>query len=608
MKTYLRILSFAKPYKILILISIITSLIFIVMNSLSIWMIGSLLSTIISGDPPVNIESINSLNNQLKLWTQTLMGTGTQLEQLKRLCISLVIIFLIKNVSLYISQVILSFVQNKMIGNIRKKLFTHIQNLPFSFFDKNKTGEFTSIIINDANVMRQAFLHTLQSLIVEPLNIIIFFILLFIISPKLLFISLIAIPSSVMFIIKLGKSLRRKARRVSLQTAEIINILHEKFSGIRIIKAFAMEKYEIEKFKNQNDRLVSLNYYQGRLHNLNTPINDLIGVSIGSVLLWYGGNEVLSGSSQLNRDDFLKFILLLFASLQHIRKLGGVNATIQSAIASGVRVFNILDATNTIENIKNPKEIKEFKQDIHFDNVSFSYETSNKKILKNISTKISKGDIIAIVGASGSGKSTFIDMIPRFYDVSMGKISIDGINIKNIEINSLRRLIGIVTQDTILFNDTISNNIAYGQKNDDTKIHAAAKAANALGFIEELPDGFNTTIGESGILLSGGQKQRLAIARAIYKDPEILIFDEATSSLDSESERKVQIAIDNLVKDRTVIVIAHRLSTIKNASKIIVLDKGKIIESGTHNSLTEDAGKYKELHDLQIQSREIADK
>ena len=601
MKTYLRILSFAKPYKILIFISIVSSLLFIIMNSLSIWMIGSLLSTIISGEPPVDLDSINSLNNQLKLWTQSLMGKGSQIEQLKRLCISLVIIFLIKNISLYTSQVILSFVQNKMIGDIRKKLFSHIQNLPFSFFDKNKTGEFTSIIINDANVMRQAFLQTLQSLIVEPLNIIIFFVLLFIISPKLLFISLIAIPTSTIFIVKLGKSLRRKAKRVSLQTAEIISILHEKFSGIRIIKAFAMEKFEIINFKNQNSKLVSLNYHQSRLSSLNTPINDLIGVFIGTILLWYGGNEVLSGSSQLNRDDFLKFVLLLFASLQHIRKLGGVNASIQSAIASGNRVFKILDSTSTIENIQNPIKITEFKQEIQFNNVSFSYEGVDRKILKTINTKICKGEIVAIVGASGSGKSTFIDMIPRFYDVTNGEINIDGVNIKNININSLRSLIGIVTQDTILFNDTISNNIAYGQENDNKKIHDAAKAANALEFIEELPNSFNTIIGEKGILLSGGQKQRLAIARAIYKNPEILIFDEATSSLDSESERKVQIAIDNLVKDRTVIVIAHRLSTIMNATKIIVIDNGEIIETGTHNSLIKNNGKYKELNDLQTQ-------
>jgi len=603
MTLYLRILKYIKPYRVLIILSLMCSFIFIAMNSLSVWMIGSLISTIIStGTNPI-IENPTTINDTLKLSTQHLIGNGTKIEQLQSLCLLMILIFLIKNISLYISRVTMSFVQNKLISDIRDELFAHMQRLSISFYDKNKTSEITSILITDVAKMRSAFIQSVQNLIIEPLNLIILLILLLIISPKMTLISIVIIPISGYLIIKIGSSLRRKATRTSLQIAELINTMQEALSGIRIVKAFSMEKHEINKFIKENLKYFNLLFKQDRLSNIITPINDMIGVFIAVVILWFGGVEVFEGQG-LTPDDFMKFILLLFAAMQPIRKLGGINAQIQSGLASSERVFSILDSPIIINNPKDPIDLTHFKNSISFKDVSFQYELGDKPSLKNINVDINKGETIAIVGTSGAGKSTFADLIPRFYDVSSGTITIDNIDIKDITIEQLRKKMGIVTQSTILFNESIYYNISYGVKNiTNEDIIKAAKAAHADEFINNLPKQYDTLIGEAGVLLSGGQKQRLSIARAILKNPEILILDEATSSLDSDSEKHVQNAIDNLVQDRTVILIAHRLSTIKNANKILVFNEGNIVENGTHEELIKMDGIYTKLYNSQFGSQ-----
>lgn len=600
MKLYFRILKYIKPYRTLVILSLLCSFIFIAMNSLSVWMIGSLISAIINPDKIPIIENPETLNDTLKLFTQKLIGDGTKVEQLKTLCGLMIIIFLIKNISLYISKVTMSFTQNKLISDIRDELFSHMQKLSISFYDKNKTSEMSSILVTDVAKMRAAFIQSVQNLIVEPLNLLIFISLLLIISPKMTMISIIIIPLSGYLIIKIGSSLRRKATRTSMQIAELINTLQQSLYGIRVVKAFSMENYETNKFVKENLKYFNLLFKQDKLSNIVTPINDMIGVIIAVIILWFGGTEVFQETG-LTSDDFMKFILLLFAAMQPIRKLGGVNAQIQTGLASSERVFSILDTQITVHDKETTYNLNEFKESICFKNVYFKYELGEKPSLKNINITIEKGDTIAIVGTSGAGKSTFVDLIPRFYDVTTGEIIIDGINIKDIRIKELRGQMGIVTQNTILFNDTIFHNISYGMKNitkDD--IIKAAKAAYADEFIVNLPNQYDTKIGEDGILLSGGQRQRISIARAILRNPNILILDEATSSLDSESEKFVQNAIDNLVKDRTVILIAHRLSTIKNANKILVFDKGEIVESGNHQELYIMDGIYKRLYDLQF--------
>ena len=377
--------------------------------------------------------------------------------------------------------------------------------------------------------------------------------------------------------------------------------LTETLFSIRVIKAFAAQRYEISRFSKESQNFFRLTMQRAKLDNLATPINEMIGASIGVALLWYGGLQVIQ-SSIMTAEDFLRFILLLFAMLVPIRNLGAVNIAIQNSLAASERVFSILDVRSEINDSENAKIITTLNSKINFDNVSFDYDNKKDMVLNDISFSISKGSIVALVGSSGAGKSTIADLIPRFYDVTKGSISIDGEDIKNIKIESLRKMMGVVSQEVILFNDSILNNISYGQKKiNKDKIISALTTANAMEYIDKLPDGLDTIIGERGVRLSGGQKQRLSIARAIIKNPPVLILDEATSSLDTESEKLVQQAIEKLMKDRTVLVIAHRLSTVKHADEIIVLDKGIIVERGSHDKLLSKNGKYSELYNIQFQ-------
>jgi len=598
---YKRILKYIQPYSFFVILSILASLFFVFFNTFSLWIVSSLISSIMMPENSTlalvadQSKGIYSYYNQI---SDLLIPNASPITQLKSLCIVLVSCFIFKNIFYYINNVSLAYVQNKMIKDFRNKYFQQIQSLPLSFFDKSKTGELSSIFMGDISSMRTTFTQTIQNMINEPINIIVMSIMLFSISSKLTLISFISIPFSAFVIIKLGQSIKRKVLRTSIQNAGILNIFQETVSSIRIVKAFSMQSQEMKKFAKENLKFFKLYFKLDMVRFLIAPANDIIGICIGVLLLWIGGTEVLIYKA-LDPNDFMKFIIFLFAMLQPIRKLSGVNTNVQSGLASASRVFGILDKKSDIIEIKGAKKIESFNKSISFKEVSFSY-IEDTKVLKNINTSLEKGKTYAIVGPSGSGKSTFIDLIPRFYDVSEGSIFIDSIDIKDLKINSLRDLIGIVTQDVMLFNDTILNNVKYGSKNKSEKdVIEACKNANAIDFINELPEQFNTIVGERGVKLSGGQKQRISIARAILKNPEILIFDEATSSLDSESEEKVQRAIDSLVKDRTVLIIAHRLSTIKNADEIIVMEKGEIIERGKHKELINLNGRYAALYELQ---------
>jgi len=603
MKIFKRILSYTKSYKPLISLSIFSSIIYVILNSLSIWLIGTMLSNIMMRNQN-KISEPSSINEHLNYFIENIIGQGTTIEKLKGLCIALILIFIIKNILFYISNVIIAYVQNKVITDIRIKLFKYVNRLSLSFFNKTKSAEISSIFIRDIAAMRVAFSQSLQKLIIEPISILSFIILLFIINIKFALLAITAIPLCGYVILKLGASIRRKSKRSSIQIAGIMNIIKETINSIKIVKAFNMEKHENKRFKQENKKYFNLIFRQSRLAHLLTPINEMIGLLLGVLLIWFGGIEVLKENPTMSAEDFIKFILLLFAMMQPIRKLANVNVQFQIGIAAADRVFEIFDQKNEIQEDENSIKINSFNSEISFNNVCFKYNKNDKEILKNINVKINKGEITAIVGSSGAGKSTFIDLIPRFYDVNKGSILINDINIKKIKLDSLYKLIGIVTQQTILFNDTIKNNIIYGKlKTTNEEILNAIKVANLIEFIEKLPDGINTIVGENGVKLSGGEKQRISIARAILKNPEILILDEATASLDSESERKVHEAIDNIIKNRTVIIIAHRLSTIKNSNKIVVIDNGELIEQGTHEQLIELKGKYKQLFDNELSKK-----
>ena len=602
MKTYLRILNFCKPYKAMIFISIISSFLFALLNALSIWLVGSLITSIMLPTSNPN----KSDDSMFSSFESFLNPSNNPRDSLELLCILLLVTFLLKNIFFYINNISLVYVQTKMIVDVRNKLFNHIMYLPLSFFHKNKTGELTSIAINDVTNMRVAFANSVQSLINQPISLIVMLVMLFMISVKLSLIVFIGAPISLMVITVLANSIKRKAMRSSIQIAGLTTILQEMLTGIKIVKSFTAESKEKIKFSISNNKFFKLIMKEGRLVFLNAPINEMIGVSLGVTLLYIGGLEVLASSPQkieLESEKFVRFIIFLFAMLQPVRKITGVASTMQLGIASAERVFSILDININTSDSKKSNPIDKFNSSITFENVSFTYDSSKKPAVQNLNFKINKGEYVALIGSSGAGKSTTIDLMMRFHDPQKGSIKFDDTNLKDISKKALRKKIGIVPQDTILFNDTISNNISYGSDNDDfEKIKRASKAANALDFINDLPDGFETIVGERGAKLSGGQKQRISIARAIFKNPEILILDEATSALDSELENKVKEAIDNIVKDRTVIVIAHRLSTIINADKILVFNDGEIADSGTHKDLIKNSDIYKKLYNSQFKS------
>ena len=609
MKTpvYKRLAKLVLRYWPYLLASSAAALIFVILNVLSIWLTASLINNILTDFDSISREQLSwaqtdqlTLNERLKYIANQLILQDSQLASLRQLCLIIFGVFLFKNIFLYIKNVLVSYVQFSLIVRIRNKLYRHIHTLSMSYFNRKKSGELASVMMNDVNVMQNAFTTTFQKILVEPINILFFGVSLFIIDWKLSLVALMTLPLAGFLYISIGVSIRRKSKRIQEKIASIMHILTEVLYSIRVIKAFATKRYEIKKFESEGKRYFRLLFRRAKLKNLATPINEIIGVIIGVVLLWYGGMQVIQ-TEILTSEDFLRFILMLFAMLAPIKTLGTVNITIQNSLAAADRVFIILDSNPEINDKPNAKEIKSFSEEIRFDNVSFDYGKNSVPVLKNVSFSIPKGSVVALVGASGSGKSTVADLIPRFYDTTSGSVKIDGEDIREIKLESLRRMMGIVSQEVVLFNDTVRYNISYGQpETKDNDIIFAAKSANAMEFIDSLPEGLDTVIGERGVKLSGGQKQRLSIARAIIKNPPFLILDEATSSLDSESEKLVQHAIDQLMKDRTVLVIAHRLSTVKNADDIVVLEKGEIIERGTHNTLIQEDGLYRHLYNIQF--------
>ena len=593
------------PYWPVLLVSTISALIYVVFNSLSIWLTASLINNILT-DFDKLVENhralsneIISLNDQLKYWTNELILRDSPLETVKILCIIILAVFIIKNIFLYIKNICLTYVQYNLITKIRNDLYHHFHNLSLSFFDREKSGELTSIVVTDVSNMRIALGTSFHKLFVEPINILMFISLLFIINTKLAIYATAIIPITAMIIFWIGRSIRRKSRRTAKQIAGIMGIITEILNSIRVVKAFGTEDIERKRFKQEQDRYYNLISERARLRLITSPITETIGAMIGVSLLWVGGVDVLV-TGTMSSEDFIRFILILFSVLGPVRLLSNVSVNLQTGVASAERVFNILDTPPDIIEKPDALDLKDFSKEIQFDSVGFNYDGGGK-VLSDVSFSIHKGSIVAIVGPSGAGKSTIADLIPRFYEVKEGAITIDGQDIRDIKLFSLRDKMGIVTQETILFDETIEFNITYGiSESTEEDLIASSKAANAYDFIQDQPNGFQTVIGEKGVKLSGGQRQRIAIARAIFNNPPFLILDEATSALDTKSERLVQNALDNLMKNRTVLVIAHRLSTVKNADQIIVMDAGKIIQKGTHQELIQNDGLYNRLYQFQL--------
>ena len=508
-------------------------------------------------------------------------------------------IFLVKGFFYYSYSYLLEKVGQSVIRDLRNKVYSHIQSLPLSFFNKKPTGELISRIISDVTLIQGAVSNVLVGILKDTCQVLFLIGVIFYQNWRMALISMILLPLVIYPIVNFGRRHRRLSKGSQQTTAQVSNILYETITGNRIVKAFCMEKYEINRFAETLDRLFAIVMRNTRIGAISHPLMELFGGIGISLVVWYGGSQVLAGKS--TPGTFFSFLTALIMIYEPIKGVSKINNSLQQGIAAAERVFDILDIEPDVAERKDAAEMPPVKDAIEFRDVRFKYD-EHTEVLKGINLKVIAGEVLALVGSSGGGKSTLVNLIPRFFDVSSGSLTFDGTDIRDVTLASLRRQIGIVTQQTILFNDTVRNNISYGSPDASfEQIREAARAAHALNFIEHLPQGFDTVIGESGARLSGGERQRVSIARAILKNAPILILDEATSSLDTESEREVQQAIENLVQSRTTFVIAHRLSTIRNADRIIVIQEGKIVEEGTHDSLLPQGGVYTMLYDMQFQ-------
>ena len=603
MKDFFRILKYVKPYLGYAGINIFFNILNIVFSLVSITMIIPFLGLLFSTqekvyDPaPLGFSASAIKENFYALITNIIDDKG-KVEALVFVCVLILVMFFFRNLCRYLALYFLSPIRNGVVCDLRNDLNKKILSLPISFFTEKRKGDITARMTTDLVEIEWSVMSSLEMFFKDPLNIIIFLIALIIISPGLTLFVIVLFPITGFLIALIGKSLKKSSAKGQNKMGELLSIIDENLSGLRIIKAFDAEKIIQQKFEKESADYKNIMTRLLRKKDLSSPMSEFLSTVVMIVVMWFGGKLVLSGNSPLSPEEFIGYIAIFSQLIPPAKSFTSAYYFIQKGSASAARIHEILDTENEIKDAKNAKTISAFKSKIKFEGVTFSYE--NIQVLKDINLSLKKGDTVALVGQSGSGKSTLADLISRFYDVKIGEVKIDGENIKNLKIADVRKLMGIVNQESILFNDSIFNNILLGNATaTKEEVESAAKVANAHDFILQSENGYDTNIGDSGVKLSGGQKQRLSIARAILKNPPILILDEATSSLDTESEKLVQDALNNLMQSRTSIVIAHQLSTIQHADKIIVLHEGKIVEAGTHNELLANNKHYKKLYDLQ---------
>lgn len=539
-------------------------------------------------------------------WMQSFLLSGDFSSDLLNLCLALVIVTVAKNLFFFLQGFFAAYVEQGITKSLRDNIFTHLQTLSLQYFHRSRTGNLISTAVADVFKIHETFNNTMNNLIRDPLLIVIFLVIMLVISWKLTLIALVVFPLILLAIYRLGKVIRRYSSRAQEAIASVSASLEETINAIRIVRAYAAEAYEVARFKKRTSEYFNTMLKINRSRLLSNPINEILGVIAFVVILYWGGVQVAQNQLMSNQ-DFLLFLLAMFSIINPAKGVSTVHIKINEGLAAAERIFRLLDTRPDVTETREPKQLKEFRDEIVFDNVSFEYNPG-EPVLKDISFRVGRGEIVALVGPSGGGKSTLVDLLCRFHDPKHGSIKIDGIDLRELSFDSLKSLLGIVTQETILFNDTVANNIAYpAAATDKSRLEQAARAANAYNFIMEMPGKYETEIGNRGLMVSGGQRQRLAIARALMKDPDILVFDEATSALDTESEKLVQEAIDHLMEGRTAIVVAHRLSTILHADQIFVMKEGRIVERGKHEELLRLNGVYRKLYDLQFNQGDAAE-
>jgi len=604
MNYFRKILRFARPYRRYGFLNIFFNILYALFSALSFAALIPMLDvlfgkTVPITEPPV-YEGIGQLESYVKGWLYYEVNTVAGEDKMKALMLVIglvLVLFLLKNVFNYLAMYFITFLRNGILKDLRNAIYEKIVTLPVAYYSEKKKGDVIARITADVLEIQHSFLSVLELIVREPLTILFTIMVMFFISVKLTFFVFIFIPIAGIVISRIGKSLKRKSDRVQKEQGALLSIVEETLGGLRVIKAFNAENRFLEHFRSSTDRFFHFSNSLLNRQNLASPTGEFLGILVIGVLLWFGGRMVLVEET-LDASSFIAYMGLAYNILTPAKAISKASYGVRKGNAAAERVLEILETENPIEDPADGREIKDFRERLVLDKVSFSYE--DDRVLKSLSLEIPKGATVALVGQSGSGKSTVANLVTRFYDVDKGSIRLDGIDVREVTKASLRGLMGLVTQDSILFNDTVRNNILLGKEGaTQEEIEAAARVANAHDFISQLPKGYDTNIGDSGNKLSGGQKQRLSIARAVLKNPPIMILDEATSALDTESERLVQDALENMMRNRTSLVIAHRLSTIKSADQIVVMKEGEIVEQGTHEQLLALDGTYRKLVEMQ---------
>ncbi|NQY66480.1 MAG: ABC transporter ATP-binding protein [Flavobacteriales bacterium] len=609
MKSFLKVIAYLKPYTGLAGLNILFNVLFTVFSLFSLVILIPFLDTIF--DTGATIESHlsavrpafeltkDALLGNLNYFIGQIIGDVDKSTQLFRLCIIIVSIFLLKNMCRYFAMFFLAPIRNNVIRDLRSDIYNKILILPLSYYSNERQGDLLSRMTIDVQEVEHGVVSTLEVLFRDVLTIMVSLTVMIMFSAELTMFVFFVLPISGVLISFLAKSLRRTANKGQKEMGNLMSIFQESVAGLRIIKAFVAGDFSRAKFGSSNDQYAQFMTKALRKKDFSSPLTEFLGIGTLSVVLWYGGGIVLKGGDDVLRaSEFIAYIAIFSQIIPPAKTLTGAFFRIVKGMSSLDRINEILDIEIKIDENKEGVSIKEFNSKIEYNNISFAYD--KETVLEDVSFEISKGKTIALVGPSGGGKSTLADLLPRFHDVQSGEIKVDGVALQDYSLKDLRRLIGVVTQESILFNDSIFNNIAFGINNPNKeKVIEAAKIANAHDFIMEMEDGYNSNIGDRGNKLSGGQRQRMSIARAIMKNPPILVLDEATSALDSESEKLVQDALHKLMKNRTSLVIAHRLSTIQNADEILVIKDGNVEERGSHDDLLKNEGHYKKMFDLQ---------
>ncbi len=593
MLLYRRLLQLVKPYWLKLCLAMLFMIMVSILTAAQAFLVKPAMDGVFfkkEGIPPV----VKNLVTQLGLAELLLKK---DMEMLFLLPIAVILLFLLKGAFDYGQAYLMNFVGLRVVADIRQKLYDHLQSLSLSFFTRTPTGVLISRITNDVNLVQGSVSNAITGLIKDSVTILGLTAVVFYRDWKLGLIAFIIFPVAILPIKEFGKRLRKFSKKGLYRMGALTTFLHETITGNRIVKAFNMEEYEKKRFAEENERYFKIFLKRIRIRALSHPLMELLGGIGIAIIIWIGGYNVVRG--EMTPGTFFSFMTALLMLYAPVRNLNKINLEVQEGLAAASRIYELLDTAIEVKEEQEALPLPPISKGIEFKGVTFKYDST--PVLKSITFSVKVGEIVAIVGMSGAGKTSLVNLLPRFYDVDEGQILIDGLDIRKVTLKSLREQIGLVTQQTILFNDTVRNNIAYGSLHrSDQEIQEAAKAAYAHGFIQRLPQGYDTVIGEGGVKLSGGERQRLSIARAILKNAPILILDEATSSLDSDSEAEVQMALDNLMKGRTVFVIAHRLSTIRNAHRILVLSNGEIVEQGTHEALLTMGGEYRRLYDLQF--------